>query len=79
MKTQIERKLEKLPAFIYKDCEEYHLKILKDNEVWYLEYCDFLDNTILSIEHHSFQAVIDTALQEIKKMNEPEIMKPFNS
>lgn len=79
MKTQIEKKLEKLPAIIAKDWEPYYLKILKEDEIWCLEYCDSSDNTLLSIQHHSFQAVIDTALQEIKKLNEPEIMKPFNS
>lgn len=68
MKTELEKKLNKLPAFIKVDDIEYHLKILKDNEVWYIEYCDFLLNTILSVEHQSLQAAVDTALKEIKNL-----------
>lgn len=68
MKTELEKKLNKLPAFIKVDDIEYHLKILKDNEVWYIEYCDFLFNTILSVEHQSLQAAVDTTLKEIKNL-----------
>ena len=68
MKTELEKKLNKLPAFIKVDDIEYHLKMLKDNEVWYIEYCDFSLNTILSVEHQSLQAAVDTTLKEIKSL-----------
>lgn len=71
MKTQLERKLEKLPAFIEDDCQGYavyQLNIRKtaENNHWFIEYTDKFDNSLLIIEHSSLQAAVDNALREIK-------------
>ena len=74
MKTEIERKLDKLPASIY-DPEDncYDLIIRRYGESkpygWIIEYIDFsTENTFLRVNHNSLQAAVDTTLKEIKNL-----------
>ena len=53
METQLEKKLNKLPAFIPILDDQYDLKITKDINNWKIEYTDYLGNCWISIEHHS--------------------------
>lgn len=70
MKTscELEKKLNKLPAFIPILDDQYDLKITKSNNNWKIEYIDYLGNCWISIEHHSLQAAVDTMLSEIKNL-----------
>ena len=68
MKTELEKKLNKLPAFIPILDDQYDLKITKSNNNWKIEYTDYLGNCWISIEHNSLQATVDTMLSEIKKL-----------
>lgn len=68
MKTELEKKLNKLPAFIPILDDQYDLKITKDINNWKIEYTDYLGNCWISIEHNSLQAAVDTMLSEIKKL-----------
>lgn len=76
MKTELEKKLNKLPDSILQENTLYALFITKviwdslDNNqcTWYIDYKDEVDNTILHVEHQSLQAAVDTALKEIKNL-----------
>lgn len=72
MKTQLERKLEKLPiSFKLEGCS-YHLEITKfpDGEtledIWYISYKDLADNIIIVVYHKSIQAAVDNMLAALK-------------
>ena len=72
MKTQLERKLEKLPAcFKLEDCS-YHLEITKfsDGEtlenVWYIAYIDLAGNSIIEVYHRVIQSAVDNMLAALK-------------
>lgn len=72
MKTQLEKKLSKLPAFIeddYQGCAVYELKIRKtaENNHWFVEYTDRFSNSLLIVEHSSLQAAVDNTLSSLKK------------
>ena len=69
MKTELEKRLNKLPAYIDVDNICYQFKLQKDNETnhWFVEYTDNNDNSIIIIEHQSLQAAVDTTLREIKQ------------
>ena len=76
MKTscELEKKLKKLPAYIRVDSIIYYLQINKTYDysninkiLWNIEYIDvYTGNYILNIVHQSIQAAVDTALKEIK-------------
>jgi hypothetical protein len=76
MKTELEKKLIKLPDSILQENTIYALFITKviwdslDNSqcTWYIDYKDEVDNTILHVEHQSLQAAVDNTLKEIKKL-----------
>lgn len=69
MKTELEKKLNKLPEYINSEDIYYFLLIRKDNSVWIVEYVDLLtENTLLLVSHISLQAAVDTALKEIKNL-----------
>jgi hypothetical protein len=76
MKTELEKKLNKLPDSILQENTIYALFITKviwdglDNSqcTWYIDYKDEVDNTILHVEHQSLQAAVDTTLKEIKNL-----------
>lgn len=70
MKTELEKKLNKLPAYIVVEGLCYQLKIQKDNETnhWFVEYTDNNINSIIIIEHQSLQAAVDITLKEIKNL-----------
>lgn len=73
MKTELEKKLDKLPAFIETDFDGYcvwELRIIKTakNNHWFIEYTDSNDNSIIIVEHQSLQAAVDTTLKEIKNL-----------
>ena len=77
MKTEIEKKLEKLPAYIIIDDICYQFKLQKDKETnhWFIDYTDNDNNSMLIIEHSSLQAAVDNTLKEIKRIdyfNTPE-------
>jgi len=74
MKTQLERKLEKLPAcFKLEDCS-YHLEITKfsDDEtlenVWHISYKDLANNVLIAVYHKSIQAAVDNMLAGLKQL-----------
>ena len=68
MKTELEKKLNKLPAFIPILDDQYDLKITKGIDSWIIEYTDYLGNCWISVEHQSLQAAVDNTLKEIKKL-----------
>lgn len=77
MKTscELEKKLKKLPDYLEDDEFCYDLRITKikdkvDNkDYWAIEYVDGLTgNTLLSVEHTSIQATVDTMLSQIKNL-----------
>lgn len=77
MKTscELEKKLKKLPDYLEDDKIGYDLRITKltnkvDNkDYWAIEYIDGLTgNILLSVEHTSIQAAVDTMLSEIKNL-----------
>ena len=70
MKTscELEKKLNKLPAFISILDDQYDLKITKSINSWIIEYTDYLDNCWISVEHQSLQAAVDNTLKEIKNL-----------
>ena len=71
MKAQIEKKLNKLPAWIDVDSVCYQFKLQKDKETnhWFIEYTDvYTGNSIIIIEHQSLQAAVDNTLREIKNL-----------
>lgn len=72
MKTQLERKLEKLPDCLkLEDCS-YYLEITKfqDDEtlkdVWHISYKDLADNILIVVYHKSIQAAVDNMLAALK-------------
>jgi hypothetical protein len=73
MKTELEKKLNKLPARIKTYSNDYHcvyqLKITKmiENDNWIIEYIDSNDNSIIKVEHRSLQAAVDNTLAVINK------------
>lgn len=73
MKTQLEKKLNKLPAFIEDGCQGYavyELKIRKtaENNHWFVEYTDIFNNSLLIVEHSSLQAAVDNTLSSLKEI-----------
>ena len=73
MKTELEKKLNKLPEDTLVGNTLFVMFITKhhisDEEItWCIEYKDEVDNTLLSIEHTSLQAAVDTTLKEIKNL-----------
>ena len=76
MKTELEKKLNKLPDSILQEKTIFALFITKviwdsinNNQcTWYIDYRDEVDNTILHVEHQSLQAAVDTTLKEIKNL-----------
>ena len=76
MKTELEKKLNKLPDSILQENTIYALFITKviwdglnnNHCTWYIDYKDEADNTILHVEHQSLQAAVDTTLKEIKNL-----------
>ena len=74
MKTELEKKLNKLPAYIHVYAD-FFLKISKVDDYpdrktisWIIEYKDSEGNLLLRILHSSLQAAVDTALKEIKNL-----------
>ena len=77
MKTscELEKKLKKLPDHLEDDEISYDLRITKltdkvaNKDCWAIEYVDGLtSNILLSVEHTSIQAAVDTTLKEIKNL-----------
>lgn len=77
MKTscELEKKLKKLPDYLEYDGIGYDLRITKltdrvaNKDQWAIEYVDGLTgNILLSVEHTSIQAAVDTMLSEIKNL-----------
>lgn len=68
MKTELEKKLNKLPDFIVIDNNKYDVDIYKDEGLWYIDYTNEFDNCYLSVVHTSLQAAVDTTLKEIKNL-----------
>lgn len=74
MKTELEKKLNKLPAYIDDiDGNRFMLSIIKcdfekNPNNWQIDYMDIYKNTILSVTHSSLQAAVDTTLKEIKNL-----------
>ena len=74
MKTQLERKLEKLPACFKLEDFSYHLEITKfpDGEtledVWHISYKDLADNVLIAVYHKSIQAAVDNMLAGLKQL-----------
>ena len=74
MKPELQKKLDKLPAYI--DDEEgirFLLNIAKCNfekisPDWQIDYRDIYDNTLLSVIHSSLQAAVDNTLSFINKV-----------
>lgn len=73
MKSEIEKKLDKLPAWFTIDYTDYFLKISKTDSYperktfsWIIRYVDCAGNELLDIQHQSLQAAVDTTLKEIK-------------
>ena len=73
VRTELEKKLHKLPDSIDIDSCLYALFITKikadeHNDEWFIDYKDEADNTLFSVQHKSLQAAVDTALKEIKNL-----------
>ena len=68
MKTELEKKLNKLPEFIVIDNNKWFLRIYKSPDLWYIDYTDDVENSYLSVVHTSLQAAVDTTLKEIKNL-----------
>jgi hypothetical protein len=75
MKTELEKKLNKLPAYITVGCADFFLRILKTDDYpdrktiyWIIEYKDSCENTLFNVWHSSLQAAVDTTLKEIKNL-----------
>lgn len=69
MKTELEKKLNKLLEYINSDNIFYFLIIRKNDSHWVIEYVDVItENTLLLISHTSLQAAVDTTLKEIKNL-----------
>lgn len=74
METQLEKKLKKLPDHLEDNEIGYDLRITKltgkvtNRDYWTISYIDsYTENILLSVEHTSIQAAIDTILSQIKK------------
>jgi len=69
MKTELEKKLNKLPEYINSDNIFYFLLMRKNDSNWIIEYVDVLtENTLILVSHQSLQAAVDTTLKEIKNL-----------
>ena len=69
MKTELEKKLNKLPEYINSDNIFYFLLIRKNDTTWIIEYVDVItENTLILVSHQSLQAAVDTILKEIKNL-----------
>ena len=69
MKTELEKKLNKLPEYVNSDNIFYFLLIRKNDSNWIIEYIDVItENTLILINHKSLQAAVDTTLKEIKNL-----------
>lgn len=68
MKTELEKKLNKLPDFIIIDNNKYDVNIYKGDGLWYIDYTNEFDNCYLFVVHQSLQAAVDTTLKEIKNL-----------
>ena len=69
MKTELEKKLNKLPEYINSDNIFYFLLIRKNDTTWIIEYVDVItENTLILVSHNSLQAAVDTTLKEIKNL-----------
>ena len=72
MKTELEKKLNKLPEYIELNKVKFCLDIgkYKENDIlmWCISYIDYCDNILFSVQHQSLQAAVDTMLSEIKKL-----------
>lgn len=69
MKTELEKKLNKLPEYVNSDNIFYFLLIRKNDSNWIIEYVDVItENTLILINHKSLQAAVDTTLKEIKSL-----------
>ena len=71
MKAELEKKLNKLPAVIQDYGVFYDLIICKCDVPlkWVIQYTNFsTENTILTVEHQSLQAAVDTTLKELKNL-----------
>lgn len=69
MKTELEKKLNKLPEYINSDNIFYFLLIRKNDSNWIIEYVDVItENTLILVSHQSLQAAVDTTLKEIKNL-----------
>ena len=68
MKTELEKKLNKLPDYIVIDNNKCNVYIYKGDSLWYIDYINEFDNCYLSVVHKSLQAAVDTMLSEIKKL-----------
>lgn len=75
MKTELEKKLNKLPAYITIEYTVFWLKISKANDFpnketifWTIQYIDSKGNSALYIQYSSLQAAVDITLKEIKNL-----------
>ena len=72
MKTELEKKLGKLPDEIMYENTSFSLNITKINvgkgSNWFINYIDKADNSLILVEHQSLQAAVDTTLKEIKNL-----------
>lgn len=74
MKTQLERKLEKLPACFKLEDYSYYLKITKSTDgepledAWHISYKDLADNILIAVYHKSIQAAVDNMLAGLKQL-----------
>lgn len=75
MKTELEKRLNKLPSDVRVGSIRYELLISKEYIVdedlfyWCITYKDKFDgNIILEVLHQSLQTAVDTTLKEIKNL-----------
>ena len=68
MKTELEKKLDKLPEFIIIDNSTCGINIYKCDNLWFIDYTNEFDNCYLSVVHKSLQAAVDNTLKEIKNL-----------
>jgi len=72
MKTELEKKLNKLPDEVMYENTSFSLRITKINvgkeNNWFINYIDKANNSLIFVEHQSLQAAIDTTLKEIKNL-----------
>ena len=76
MKTELEKKLDKLPDSILRDNTIFALfitKVIWDSKnnkecTWYISYKDEADNILIEVQHNKLHAAVDNTLASLKKI-----------